>query len=903
MSADKATNPCNKFEANIFNKSKCQNCFKSRELHLMTDNEMEQAKPVYGGWLCLAPEGTDFDNPAQKSRKWQRRFFILYENGNLSFALDELMSTLPQGTVDVNTCTSVADAEPRTGQRNALCIATAQQDLFIRGESREMINGWCEQIAVIQRNNKHSCSRKHKVDHDPTQEACPAKMAAAGSCLLEVEGDGGRPAEPGAGLRKDAQLGGGLSWTGTDMDPLGPSQHSSGNRLQCHTATTRGRSSSAGTEIKPATRWRGTASASPKRDRPANDRRSDKADHLETGYPTATDTKLEGDQSESRMDRSQARVSKREKSTCSRSRGRGPSDSIKTPDLLNFKKGWMVKLEKEDQWRKYWFVLSADSLRYYKDSIAEEAFDLQGEIDLTKCYDVSEYKVLRNYGFQIHTRRGVYTLSAMTAGIRKNWIQALMKNVVPAHAPDALAKPDVTRDSPSKVPTEGAPHLKDPTKTLQERRRDEDCKTSSLRLSDRTEFSPLSESSSAMEIRSGEPLDQERRRRRQRRRKRYESILGFALSREMAGDEGEGGREDPRGGTSGSQKVLVEEGDMEKIWMQVERTALRADRVVPLFTETADEDTVELQRLMETYRQGVRDASGGFKAEVARLSTELEEEKLREKIPDEVRFLQVSEGTGTASRAQGKLMEAACERGLASMEESQQRVLEGIQLHHQGELERLMTDRDQLLEEETAATVMAIGSMKRAYQRQLDRQAEKTHQSQLSADNTHLQRRYSCSAVQEELEVLAQHYSLQRQENSHLGRALDAERTALCQCRQENRDLHARNQELSGLLAAELSRLCCRSQQEASPLHQGANVFELEISLRVKEWEIQGLRREVSSLKEDLLHAHTERSLAVQQQTEISTELTRLKVRFQRDMDVLQENLRLAHRALEQTIP
>lgn len=27
-----------------------------------------QAKPIYGGWLCLAPEGTDFDNPMQRSR-------------------------------------------------------------------------------------------------------------------------------------------------------------------------------------------------------------------------------------------------------------------------------------------------------------------------------------------------------------------------------------------------------------------------------------------------------------------------------------------------------------------------------------------------------------------------------------------------------------------------------------------------------------------------------------------------------------------------------------------------------------------------------------------------------------------------------------------------------------------
>lgn len=34
-----------------------------------------------------------------------------------------------------------------------------------------------------------------------------------------------------------------------------------------------------------------------------------------------------------------------------------------------------------------------------------QASDLEGEIDLTKCYNVSEYQVQRNYGFQIHVRK------------------------------------------------------------------------------------------------------------------------------------------------------------------------------------------------------------------------------------------------------------------------------------------------------------------------------------------------------------------------------------------------------------------------------------------------------------------------------------------------------------------
>eukprot|EP00061_Rhincodon_typus_P006475 g27150.t1 len=49
-------------------------------------------------------------------------------------------STLPQGTVNMNQCTDVVDAEPKTGQKNALCIVTPEREFFIRGESKEIIN-------------------------------------------------------------------------------------------------------------------------------------------------------------------------------------------------------------------------------------------------------------------------------------------------------------------------------------------------------------------------------------------------------------------------------------------------------------------------------------------------------------------------------------------------------------------------------------------------------------------------------------------------------------------------------------------------------------------------------------------------------------------------------------------
>ncbi|TMS15601.1 Myosin phosphatase Rho-interacting protein [Larimichthys crocea] len=450
--AEKTTSPCNKFQANIFNKSKCQNCFKSRELHLTSDRDMEQAKPIYGGWLCLAPEGTDFDNPMQRSRKWQRRFFILYEHGSLSFALDELLSTLPQGTVNLNLCTEITDAEPRTGQRNALCIVTSEQEIFIRGDNKEIINGWSEQLGVFLRTNKQNQKKKRKVERVPTQEPSPAKMAATDPSLPSSESD----AESGCGRWQEDQRGKGAGvtpmWTVTDVDPPGPEQNPAGSTSTYLCPVSTDSPSSDAGFVSPVGSLDlvtgGNTDAGSNKQTNNNIQTSANKNQRLLGSEAAEKVREGAEEAESRTGRS---ANKREKlQSCgdvaslaappaqrrSRSLDRRTSDNIMTPDLLNFKKGWMVKLDEHDQWKKYWFVLSADSLRFYKDSLAEEASDLEGEIDLTKCFNVSEYQVQRNYGFQIHTPHDVYTLSAMTSGIRKNWIQALMKNVHPANAPD-----------------------------------------------------------------------------------------------------------------------------------------------------------------------------------------------------------------------------------------------------------------------------------------------------------------------------------------------------------------------------------------------------------------------------------------------------------------------------------
>ncbi|XP_050930026.1 myosin phosphatase Rho-interacting protein-like [Lates calcarifer] len=106
------------------------------------------------------------------------------------------------------------------------------------------------------------------------------------------------------------------------------------------------------------------------------------------------------------------------------------------PDLLNFKKGWMMRQDASGQWQKHWFVLTDQILRFYRDSGAEEAADVDGEINLSTCFDITEYPAQRDCGFQIHTRDSVYTLCAMTSGMRRNWVQAVLKNVRPSLTPD-----------------------------------------------------------------------------------------------------------------------------------------------------------------------------------------------------------------------------------------------------------------------------------------------------------------------------------------------------------------------------------------------------------------------------------------------------------------------------------
>ncbi|XP_057264470.1 myosin phosphatase Rho-interacting protein isoform X6 [Pezoporus wallicus] len=972
-------NPCRKFQANIFNKSKCQNCFKPRESHLLNDEDLNQAKPIYGGWLLLAPEGTDFDNPVHRSRKWQRRFFILYEHGLLRYALDEMPTTLPQGTINMNQCTDVVDGESRTGQKFSLCILTPEKEHFIRAENKEIISGWLEMLIVYPRTNKQNQKKKRKVEPPTPQEPGPAKMAvtssnipsaekvpATKSTLWQEEMRGKDQADGGSSISQaqstvQGQAGAASSLKDSVLDSKEDESCMNGERIDCGRKTrvesgyfslekTKQDSKLEEQQLPPP--------PSPPSPSTPNNRRSqviEKFEALDIENAEHMETNVSGGaalSSETRQGRSEKRVFPRKRDfTCeaaavgsildvsasplsphrrAKSLDRRSTESSMTPDLLNFKKGWLTKQYEDGQWKKHWFVLTDQSLRYYRDSVAEEAADLDGEIDLSTCYDVTEYPVQRNYGFQIHTKEGEFTLSAMTTGIRRNWIQTIMKHVRPTTAPDVTSSlPEEKSKTSSSFETGPKPSEKPDTEQAEldpeqkrsrarERRREGRSKTF-----DWAEFRPIqqalvqeranaADSSSsgsaafprdtgATDADTGE-LERERARRREERRKRFEMIdaVDGAGSEEALRMEVD--RILPVPADIKPQNVHVE---IEQRWHQVETTPLREEKQIPIaplhLANAEDRDEGLSKQHLTTLLEKELEQKQKEALELLEQNRHLQDQ------------LKVALGREQSAR-EGYVLQATCERGFAAMEETHQKKIEDLQRQHQRELEKLREEKDRLLAEETAATISAIEAMKNAHREELERELEKSQRSQISsvnADIEALRRQYleELQSVQRELEVLSEQYSQKCLENAHLAQALEAERQALRQCQRENQELNAHNQELNNRLAAEITRLRTLLTGEGggeaagSPLTQGKDAYELEVLLRVKESEIQYLKQEISSLKDELQTALRDKKYASDKYKDIYTELSIVKAKADCDISRLKEQLKAATEAQGEKSP
>ena len=124
-----------------------------------------------------------------------------------------------------------------------------------------------------------------------------------------------------------------------------------------------------------------------------------------------------------------------------------PTIPVPSPhELLNCKTGWLMKSSPGGEWQKHWFVLQGSALMYFRDPGAENNGLLGGIIDLGLVQKVEAQDVARNYGFIVSTLdERQYVLSAVTHGIRNNWILALRTAANLTLAPETDIVPKLAR--------------------------------------------------------------------------------------------------------------------------------------------------------------------------------------------------------------------------------------------------------------------------------------------------------------------------------------------------------------------------------------------------------------------------------------------------------------------------
>ncbi|CAB1449907.1 unnamed protein product [Pleuronectes platessa] len=550
-----------------------------------------------------------------------------------------------------------------------------------------------------------------------------------------------------------------------------------------------------------------------------------------------------------------------------------------TPDLLNFKKGWMSKLDDSGEWKKHWFVLTDAGLKYYRDASAEEKDDMDGEIDLKSCVKVSEFDVEKNYGFQIQTREAVVTLSAMTAGIRRNWIEVLKKCIRPSSSPDLTQLPDSSSDKENShsrfLVSSRRPSSRHANDQL-------DVPSSApQRRFDYVELSPVPASSTPLPASQREAGEGQGRESQWQEERNTSSQWEAVLSRKGTG--------------VGSNQRLRMEDDIERKWAEFERLPLKEMSALPpmgsrLSGQSANEalqrETVALRLCSDDMRV---DECTGSCGSVGFTSVLV--------FPQVASLRQQLEQLQRGGRGGGR-------RSLAAMERAHRQALEELQRQHERQIKELETEKEKLLLEGNQDTARVMEALKKKHKEELDREVERVKRlgsGVFDSQTLRAHQQAETQSLQRELAGLSERYSqkcleLNRAEQSSAEREREISRKErdMEQLRKENLDLKAR-------LTEEMSRVRSTIKDpDRSKDNKDWTSCELEVLLRVKENEINYLQKEISCLRNELQFLNTEKRLACERYTEVHEELSGMKGRSEREIQSLKEHLRLAMAALQE---
>ncbi|CAL8332354.1 unnamed protein product [Lota lota] len=555
--------------------------------------------------------------------------------------------------------------------------------------------------------------------------------------------------------------------------------------------------------------------------------------------------------------------------------------------------GWMCKLETDGKWTKHWFVLDDVALKYYRDLEAEESDDPEGEIELGTCVNVSDCEVEKNHGFQIHTKRAVFTLSAMTSRIRRNWIK-LLKQAIQNHAhqsdtgsekEDPLSQRSSSCQPPTLRACRESSYERSPAATgvngtaatfRRAARHQTDCVDPDLEAKP-PDLSPASQRE------AGEGWDRDQAKRLEERNKWFEEGITFM---EM------NSRWDSMELKKGSVPVPVTDtmdSELNRKWDEFERVSFRDMTPqsligAPTHQSGPTEDCPPLPR-SETYPSSREEAyrpplgsqtdnlstqkslpsMNGSQMAQSRTAEALQKEALslrqqvegikRERVPME---MEVDSPCGPG---------APCRARIQAMVAAHRTALQELQDQHGRETRDLEAHRDRLLQEESQGSARAMEALKRAHKEEMERAVEKARHSATQGGASVISGQVpQAESLRSEMDVLSACYSERSSELSHTEYHTKDRETELCCREREMENLRRENQELKTKLAEEISRMRCfitgQSSGVISPGHTDQGSSNVEIMLRKKTSEVEYLQKQVRCLQKEVQSLTKEKEVA-----------------------------------------
>uniref|UniRef100_A0A1A8N0D1 PH domain-containing protein n=1 Tax=Nothobranchius pienaari TaxID=704102 RepID=A0A1A8N0D1_9TELE len=577
--------------------------------------------------------------------------------------------------------------------------------------------------------------------------------------------------------------------------------------------------------------------------------------------------------------------------------------------------GWMSRLDEHGKWRKHWFVLADTSLKFYRDSEAEESDDLDGEIDLASCVDVSDWDVDKNYGLQIQTRGAVFTLSAITSRIRRNWVK-LLKQTIHVHrlqSDSSSEKENSSRLSSSQPSAQFTCRDSgyDPaTATYYTRGASSSHQDHCHQTTDEDLSPDLSLGSQREE---GEGWDREQAKRLEERNKWFEEEVQPC---EM------GSRWDSmelKKGSVHGPVIETEDSEVNRKWAELETLSFR-DMCAQSFigpqayqscSLQVSESPVGSQAFPHSSEEADRSVPGSqtFSCDSQKDSLVVNGAQSPQMTTADVLQREQVENIKQERAAMEIDVESPCGPGapcrakLQAMEVAHQKTLHELQEKHVREKKELEEQRDQMLQERSQAACKAIEALKTAHREEVEK-VRRLSGGEALMDSFHGGHMPQADVMHGELNVLSENFFQKCQE---LNRAEQSSKNRDVELELKQRDLEQlqrENKELKNKLAEEISRMryfLTGQRSDVGPVCKAEDSASgLEVTLKAKENEVQYLKKEVSCLQNEVQSLTKEKELAYKLYKEAYMELSNMKGRSQLEMSSLNEHLKLTNAALQE---